>query len=714
MNASTRAKLSALSLFVGAWLVSGCEDQAFCLDCQEVQSAIDADASLADASSGDTGSLVDAGLDAVIIPDANSAETSTDACNADTQNDPLNCGACGNACLLANAFPSCNEGKCEIESCASGYHDLDQDPANGCEYGCNPSNGGVEACDSKDNDCDGEIDEDFDLQSDVNNCGACGNACDLDHATAKCELVNGTPQCVIDTCHDGFADVDDSDVDGCEYACPVNPPTAEVCNELDDDCDGVINNGDPGGGQPCTDPCPGGVCEGQCQPGVTVCTGTTILCVGGVGPSLELCDNVDNDCNGLVDEGFETDTDPLNCGTCGTVCNLQNAVGGCEQGQCVIATCLPGFNSLDGDPNNGCEYACPVSPPGIEICNGVDDDCDGVVDNPSIIAAQKPASELCKPRPGTPCEGADFVCMGDRGWLCSYGAGVEVDANGSLLLTETRCDGIDGNCNGQVDEVFADLNTECDNGKLGACRDAGKRVCDPNDSSKTICDLSLPPDPISADPQTEICNAIDDDCDGIVDNGLVYDMVEIQTGSLHFFIDRYEASRPDATDTSAGINESRSCTVAGRIPWTQASYSEAAAACAASQRRLCTFAELQAACAGAGGSVYPYGNSFEPATCNGNDYAATPGGGNNTTLLPTGDLAGCVSQHGVYDLSGNAAEWASDIMGNTGAPLNLDIHPLHGGSFRSPQQGLSCGFDLARASSNAIDMAIGFRCCRNP
>ena len=365
MNASTRAKLSALSLFVGAWLVSGCEDQAFCLDCQEVQSAIDADASLADASSGDTGSLVDAGLDAVIIPDANSAETSTDACNADTQNDPLNCGACGNACLLANAFPSCNEGKCEIESCASGYHDLDQDPANGCEYGCNPSNGGVEACDSKDNDCDGEIDEDFDLQSDVNNCGACGNACDLDHATAKCELVNGTPQCVIDTCHDGFADVDDSDVDGCEYACPVNPPTAEVCNELDDDCDGAVDE-DFGLGESCAgtggpgSPCGEGVRECDVISAQPICSTHP---GGSQYPGVaETCNAADDDCDGEVDEDLGT-----------TLCG----VGACQH---ELSACV------DGAPP-ACDPRLGAAPEILD--NGVDEDCDGLTDDNPCTGSER-------------------------------------------------------------------------------------------------------------------------------------------------------------------------------------------------------------------------------------------------------------------------------------------------------------------------------------
>ncbi len=42
-----------------------------------------------------------------------------------------------------------------------------------------------------------------------------------------------------------------------------------------------------------------------------------------------------------------------------------------------MQTCLPGFADVEGDATPGCEYACPVNPPSIEVCNGADDDCNG-------------------------------------------------------------------------------------------------------------------------------------------------------------------------------------------------------------------------------------------------------------------------------------------------------------------------------------------------
>jgi len=584
---------------------------------------------------------------------------------------------------------------------------LNKIDSDGCEYACTESNGGKEICDGEDNNCNGTKDEGFDLSTDVSNCGSCGNVCTLGHATPECKTVSGFPTCSVKSCESGYSDVDKLNPNGCEYTCPVNPPVAEICNAEDDNCDGQINEGNPGGGQDCDTNCPNGVCQGECTSGTTVCVGTGLVCVPGIQPSLEVCDGKDNDCDGEVDNGFNTKTDPNNCGACGTVCSMDHAVGGCVTGACQVAACQPGYFNNDNDPANGCEYKCPVTSPTVETCNGIDDDCNGVVDDAAAIAAQKPATSGCYPKPGTPCAGADFVCTGTNGWRCNYGAGVETDAKGKLIVAETLCDGLDGNCNGQVDETFTDLNTECDNGKMGACRDYGKRVCTQNHAA-TVCDLTVKPDPISATPTTEICNGIDDDCDGSVDEDIADDMVSLTISGHSFKIDRYEASRPDATNTSIGLNETRRCVKANVLPWTQATNAEAAAACAATGARLCTAAELAAACAGTAENIYPYGAVYQPQTCNGLDNDGVAGGADDNVLLPTGAMQQCKSADTIYDLSGNAAEWSSTITDAT-----LKIYEAQGGSYETPALGLTCGFVMSRFASNAVLPELGFRCCHN-
>ena len=635
------------------------------------------------------------------------------SCTADIQNDAKNCGACGNVCNLFAAFPKCVAAQCEVDHCAIGYIDLNHLATDGCEQTCTPSNGGVEICDDIDNDCNGVVDDGFDMSTDVQNCGACGNACNLPHATANCSVSGVTALCQVSTCEDGYADINKLTQDGCEYKCPAWPPQPEACDGIDNNCNGQVNESNPGSGVACDSNCPNGTCLGECTSGVTQCVGSTLICKPGKGPSTEICNGKDDDCDGTVDNGFDLQTDVHNCGACGTVCNLPNAIASCASATCVIAVCQPGFANIDGNTENGCEFGCAVNPPTVETCNGIDDDCDGIIDNPAIIAAQKPPQAGCYPKAGTPCAGADFACTGATGWRCSYGNGVEVDDNGNLAAAEALCDGIDGNCNGQIDETFADLNNSCDNGLLGACRDVGKRLCNPNDPKTTICDLSFPPDPVPGAPMVETCNGVDDDCNGQLDDGIVDDMVKVAASSTSFYIDRYEASRPDATSLSVGLDEARRCVNAGVLPWTSTSHAEAANACSAVGARLCTAVELQAACEGATGNAYPYGTSYVATTCNGIDYDGVPGGNIDHLLVPTGSNSNCSSQVNVHDLSGNAAEWTSTVTGTTGGTSHLTIYMAKGGSYLSPAAGLTCQFTMSVYASNAILPELGFRCCKD-
>jgi hypothetical protein len=612
--------------------------------------------------------------------------------------DPENCGDCGIECSRPNMFGTCELGVCAY-SCLPGFHDLNGDiDVDGCEYACIITNGGVEACDGIDNDCDDPAnpDEDFDLADDVSNCGICGRLCQAVHAGAVCTA----GVCGYGACDPGFADLIPG-VIGCEYACPVFPTEAESCNNTDDDCDGVIDEGNPGGGAAC------GGGPGVCTPGTTTCAFGTLLCLGEGTPSAEVCDDIDNDCDGTVDDGFDKDNDPRYCGGC-TPCDLPFAVEGCAMGSCTIAFCQSGHVDLDGDPANGCEYACSIGGP--EVCNGVDDDCDGMIDTADLGILLP--SNFCNTQ--GPCAGTAPTCTSSAcdstiTWRCVYAAPVQTDSCGQPVLQETLCDGEDNDCDNAVDDAFPLLGSGCDDGDVGICRGTGVYVCNPA-GDDVECDITTP----GASPVAEVCNGLDDDCDGVLDDGAPDSLVHVTDGALDFMIYRYEASRPDASGTGDGVLDHRSCSRAGVLPWRSVTWLEADSACAAAGARLCTEAEWQAACEGPLNLTYPYGNAYQPNACNGNDFDIDCSAPDEDELMSTGTAYGCpapaaslcVSPSGAYDLSGNLKEWTG-----TQVTMSPPTYRIRGGAYDNIASGLTCQFDFLAAQDDYYFTNLGFRCC---
>jgi hypothetical protein len=385
----------------------------------------------------------------------------------DTSGDPKNCGACGVSCdgKFASAVPTCQGGQCVLGACLDGYldknkdpsdgceyscqsqcnfpfatgvcqpdgscafgqclfgyHDLNKDASDGCEYACTPT-GDSELCDGKDNNCDGQVDEGFDLTSDPANCGSCGKRCDVlfPNATVACQEQSGQPTCVFTGCKPGFFDGDGNNANGCEYDCTPSGP--EVCDGLDNDCDGIPDN-PPNGvfDPPLPEQCDPSASVGACQ-SKTLCQGGQPTCVQVVSPSTEVCDGVDNNCDGNVDEGPLPQVG-IPCGT--------SQVGECKFGTTV---CQNGSIQCQGQVN-----------PKPETCNGKDDNCNGLVDDSPTDVGGACGSNVGACKPGVQqCLGGALTCVGD------VKPAVEV-CDGPANTSDAA---FDNNCNGQVNEGCA-------------------------------------------------------------------------------------------------------------------------------------------------------------------------------------------------------------------------------------------------------------------
>ena len=132
----------------------------------------------------------------------------------------------------------------------------------------------------------------------------------------------------------------------------TNTAHAETCNGLDDNCNGTTDEGNPGGGAACS--------TGQmgvCDPGTQQCLGGSLVCQANQAAMPEICNNLDDNCNGAVDEG--------NPGG-GIACSTG------QQGVCAAGTTQCVSHAIACLPNTA------ASP---EICdNGLDDNCAGGVD----------------------------------------------------------------------------------------------------------------------------------------------------------------------------------------------------------------------------------------------------------------------------------------------------------------------------------------------
>ncbi|HEU4383892.1 MAG TPA: IPT/TIG domain-containing protein [Anaeromyxobacteraceae bacterium] len=301
----------------------------------------------------------------------------------------------------------------------------------------------AEVCDGRDNDCNGAVDD-----------GLVQSCYDGPAGTQGVGICHGGTRTCVETSPGNF---------GMSACLGQVLPAAEECNGLDDDCDGQVDDGL--GSRSCYDGPPATQDVGTCRAGTQTCSsGSWGICNGEVLPlGYDVCEPVqDTNCNGAVGDGCgcypQGSTRPCYGGPAGT-----ENVGICRGG---AQTCGASgiFGNCDGDVR-----------PGARACNGLDNDCDGVVDTEQLCCdgGAPASSRTCYGGPaGTlgvgVCRGGTQICVG-----AAWSSGCD----GQILPGPELCNAKDDDCNGVPDDgtPICPPGSSCVNGVCvpGSCGPEG-------------------------------------------------------------------------------------------------------------------------------------------------------------------------------------------------------------------------------------------------
>ncbi len=434
-----------------------------------------------------------------------------------------------------------------------------------CDAEALSATGRLERCgDDLDSNCNGVNDDGFEV---------IGEPCDADDSNAT--ILVDTDRCLNDVV---VCNEDDNTTTACE---PRNY-FVETCNGRDDNCDGSADEiftytQLPGGASLAIGKACDSLDEGSCSRGVVECNGPngdaaicnetgidpdTIACSAGIGECkvdghltcdsvcdvqalsatgrLERCgDDLDSNCNGVNDDGFELIGEPCDA-------DDSNATILVDTDRCLN-------DAIVCNEDDNTTTACEPRSYAVETCNGRDDNCDGSADEIFTYTQLPSGASLAI---GKACDGLDegscsrglVECNGPNGdaaicnetgfdptsVTCSAGVGVcKVDGH---LTCASVCDAValsasgrvercgnntDDDCDGSNDDGFELIGEPCDADDTNAtilvdsdeCEN-DEIVCNPDDNATTVCE--------PRNYFVETCNGRDDNCDGRADEGFTY------------------------------------------------------------------------------------------------------------------------------------------------------------------------------------------------